>query len=171
MKIRNAETKDLGKIMSLISSCIEDMEGRGIHQWDEIYPDEKTIINDMEKKQLYLLEEGNQICGIIALNEFQEPQYKTVDWKFSGKSLVVHRLAIEPAYQRSGCAKMLMDFAYKFAIEEDYENIRLDAFIKNPAAVGLYEKLGYRNAGTVTFRKGDFFCYEIDVDSIKSEIE
>jgi ribosomal protein S18 acetylase RimI-like enzyme len=167
MKIRNAEAKDLSEIMGLISSCVEDMERRGIHQWDEIYPDEKTIRNDIDKKQLYLLEEDNQICGIIVLNELQEPQYKSVGWKFGGKTLVVHRLAIRPAYQRKGMATKLMEFAYSYAIKRDYKTIRLDAFIQNPASVGLYEKLGYRKAGEVTFRKGDFYCFEMSVDSLK----
>jgi ribosomal protein S18 acetylase RimI-like enzyme len=167
MKIRNAHTQDLNEIMKLISSCVLNMEAQGIHQWDEIYPDEKTIRNDIEKQQLYLLEDEGRVCGVIVLNGFQEPQYKSIDWKFQGKTLVVHRLAIEPARQRKGYATMLMRFAHKLAKERHYENIRLDAFTHNPATVGLYEKLGYRMAGRVTFRKGDFFCFEIYVDSLK----
>jgi len=167
MVVRNANSQDLDAIMNLIRSCVSHMEEQGIHQWDEIYPDEKTIRNDIEKQQLYLLEDEERVCGVIVLNEFQEPQYKSIDWKFQGKTLVVHRLAIEPACQGKGYARMLMQFAHKLAKEEHYENIRLDAFIRNPAAVALYEKLGYRMAGTVTFRKGDFFCFEISVDSLK----
>jgi ribosomal protein S18 acetylase RimI-like enzyme len=167
MEIRRAKTRDLNGIMNLVQSCVSDMEAREIHQWDEIYPDEGTIKNDIRKQQLYLLEDDGCLCGIIALNEVQEPEYKNVNWKFPGKTLVVHRLAIEPSYQRKGLAKMLMQFAEKRAKEGHYENIRLDAFIHNPASVALYERLGYRMAGTVTFRKGDFFCFEIPVDSPK----
>jgi ribosomal protein S18 acetylase RimI-like enzyme len=143
------------------------MELQGIHQWDGIYPDEKTVKCDIKQQQLYLLEDDGQVCGIIALNKFQEPEYKNVNWEFTGRALVVHRLAIEPSRQRKGLAKMLMQFTHKYAVEKRYETIRLDAFIRNPVAVGLYEKLGYRKAGRVTFRKGDFFCFEISVDSLK----
>ncbi len=167
MKIRRANSQDLNAIMNLIRSCTNHMEAQKIHQWDEIYPDEGTIKSDIDKQQLYLLEDDGHICGIIAINEVQEPEYKNVNWKFPGKTLVVHRLAIEPSYQRKGLAKMLMQFAHKVAIEQQYETIRLDAFIHNPASVALYERLGYRMAGTVTFRKGDFFCFEIPVDSLK----
>ena len=167
MKIRCANSQDLNAVMNLIRSCTCYMEAQEIHQWDEIYPDESTIKNDIGKQQLYLLKDTGYICGIIALNEFQEPQYKNISWKFQGKTLVVHRLAIEPSCQRKGYARMLMQFAHKLAIEQQYETIRLDAFVHNPAAVALYEKLGYRMAGTVTFRKGDFFCFEIPVDSLK----
>lgn len=159
--------QDLNAIMNLIRSCTSHMEAQKIHQWDEIYPDECTIKNDVDKQHLYLLEEDGKACGIIVLNEVQEPEYKNVKWKFLGKTLVVHRLAIEPSNQQKGLARMLMQFAHKVAIEQHYETIRLDAFIHNPAAVGLYEKLGYRKAGAVTFRKGDFFCFEIPVDTLK----
>jgi len=64
-----------------------------------------------------------------------------------------------------------MQFTHRFAKQKGYETIRLDAFIHNPASVGLYENLDYRNAGTVTFRKGDFFCFEVSVDSINIEKE
>ena len=53
-----------------------------------------------------------------------------------------------------------MDFAEEDAATKGYHTIRLDAFTQNPAAVALYERCGYRNAGTVRFRKGIFFCYE-----------
>ena len=169
MKNRKADTKDLTEIMNLISLCVRNMEEQGIHQWDEIYPDEKTIISDIEKQELYLLEDEGVLCGIIVLNEYQEPQYKNIDWKYQGKTLVVHRLAIEPSCQRKGYATMLMRFAYMLAKEEHYENIRLDAFINNPAAVRLYEKLEYRKAGILTFRKGDFYCFEKAVDPVRAE--
>jgi ribosomal protein S18 acetylase RimI-like enzyme len=167
MEIRHVNSQDLKAIMNLIRSCANHMEAKEIHQWDEIYPDESTIKNDIDKLQLYLLEDAEHVCGIIAMNEDQQPEYKNVSWKFPGKTLVVHRLAIEPSCQRKGYARMLMQFAHKLAKERHYENIRLDAFIHNPAAVALYEKLGYRKAGILTFRKGDFFCFEISVDSLK----
>lgn len=46
-----------------------------------------------------------------------------------------------------------MDFAERFADENGYEAIRLDAFTGNPGAVALYERRGYRKAGVVRFRR------------------
>ena len=53
-----------------------------------------------------------------------------------------------------------MDFAEEKAATENYDCIRLDAFTRNLAAFTLYENRGYRKAGIVRFRKGEFFCYE-----------
>jgi ribosomal protein S18 acetylase RimI-like enzyme len=163
VKIRLAKRQDLPGVMELIRSCVRYMESQGIHQWDEIYPDETLFTNDIEINELSLLEKDSRICGIMALNEFQEPAYQTVKWQFSGKALVVHRLAIDPAFHGNGFARQLMQFAYDFAWKRQYATIRLDAFANNPRAVALYERLGYHKAGTVMFRKGPFYCFEIQV--------
>jgi ribosomal protein S18 acetylase RimI-like enzyme len=163
VKIRRAKPQDLHEVMDLIRSCVRHMESQGIYQWDEIYPDESTCVNDIERHELSLLEKDSRICGIMALNEFQELAYQTVKWQFSGKVLVVHRLAIDPAFHGNGFARQLMQFAYECARKRQYVGIRLDAFAYNPRAVALYERLGYHKADTVMFRKGLFFCFEIQV--------
>ena len=81
-----------------------------------------------------------------------------MDWNYPGRALVIHRLTIDPAFHRRGLAGRLMDFAEEFALTQRYDCIRLDAFTRNPAAFGLYDRRGYRKAGVVRFRKGDFFC-------------
>jgi RimJ/RimL family protein N-acetyltransferase len=54
-----------------------------------------------------------------------------------------------------------MRFTHEFACKRGYNTIRLDAFSGNPAVVALFERLGYRRAGSVHFRKGEFYCYEL----------
>jgi len=163
MPIRTGSPEDIDSIMNLIRLCIIHMESKNIHQWDEIYPDKKTITKDIEKHELYVLEEDGNLCAFIVLNEFQSPEYKEINWEFPGKTLVVHRLSVNPSVQGKGFAKKLMQFAYEFAKKQGYESIRLDAFIKNPAAIALYTTLGYKKAGIVVFRKGPFFCFEMRI--------
>lgn len=45
-----------------------------------------------------------------------------------------------------------MIFSAEYAKERKYKTMRLDAFIQNPAAVGLYRKLDYTEVGVVEFR-------------------
>lgn len=163
MSIRPAEPQDLPNVMALIRSSIRRMLSEGIDQWDDIYPDQVTCAGDIERHELFLLEHDSRICGFITLNEFQEPAYLEVPWLYSGKTLVVHRLAVDPVCQGQGLAGELMLFAREYARRYQYATIRLDAFAGNPQAVALYERLGYRRAGSVLFRKGKFWCFEIQV--------
>ena len=109
---------------------------------------------------MYLIEVEGRVVGFTVINEDQSPEYADVDWKYDGRALVVHRLTIHPDFQRRKLESYLMDFAEEMAATENYDCIRLDAFTRNAAAFTLYENRGYRKAGVVRFRKGDFYCFE-----------
>jgi ribosomal protein S18 acetylase RimI-like enzyme len=164
MTIRPARSEELEEVLALVKTAIQHLENQGIHQWDDIYPDRHTLLADLENGHTHLMVMHDHIVGMIAINEDQSPEYSTADWKYPGRALVVHRLTIDPFHERQGLASQLMRFAEGLAAAGRYDTIRLDAFIKNPGAVALYEHLGYRKAGTVPFRKGAFYCYEKQVD-------
>ncbi|MDP4145483.1 MAG: GNAT family N-acetyltransferase [Bacillota bacterium] len=156
---------NINDIITIIRNAIVNMEAKGIYQWDDIYPNEEVLINDLNNGTLYGYIDEGAIKGIMVLNEYQEKEYETLDWSFNyGKHLIVHRLCINPSYQGKGIAKKLMNFAEQYAQESGYESIRLDAFTNNEAACNLYTGLGFREVGTVDFRKGKFYCFEKGID-------
>ena len=69
---------------------------------------------------------------------------------------------IDPNYQGKGYAKKLMDFAEKFANENNYSSIRLDAYSQNKRVVEFYKKRNYIIRGSVNFpeREYPFHCME-----------
>jgi ribosomal protein S18 acetylase RimI-like enzyme len=161
MEITIAALKDVDSIMVLFSSCIKEMEENSIYQWDDKYPTQEKIERDINNQSLFLFKIDRKLAGTVTLDGNQPPEYGDVDWKYKAqKVLVVHRLAVNPVFQNRGTAKKLMDFVQQYGRTHGYEVVRLDAFIKNPAAIALYEHRGYRKAGTVIFRKGLFYCFE-----------
>lgn len=164
MKIELARLEELDALHGIVRAAVRHMDEQGISQWDEVYPSRSVLKKDIDRQQMYILEAGGQEAGIMVLNEEQSPEYTEIDWKYAGRALVIHRLTVAPGFQRRGLATRLMDFAEEFAFTEGYDCIRLDAFTGNPAAFGLYERRGYRKAGVVRFRKGEFFCYEKKVE-------
>jgi ribosomal protein S18 acetylase RimI-like enzyme len=163
--INPAVIDELPLLQEVVRGCISLMENQGIYQWDTIYPDEKTLRNDIETKTLWAARIDGCIAGLIVLNEHQEKEYQQVAWRYEGRILVVHRLMIAPAFQNQKLATHLMRFAEEYAAAGKYDAIRLDAFVCNPFAVGLYHGLRYLQAGTVTFRKGQFHCFEKAIKS------
>jgi ribosomal protein S18 acetylase RimI-like enzyme len=160
MVIRPGKSEELPLLLTIVRQAVRHMEDRGIHQWDEIYPNEAVLSGDLRDESVYVAEISEEVCGFIILDEIQSPEYQNVRWQYSGRILVVHRLTIAPIYHRRGVATLLMGFAEKKALEKGYDTIRLDAFTQNAPACCLYEKRGYRSAGIVRFRKGDFYCFE-----------
>ncbi len=160
IEIRLAGLEELDELHGIIKAATRRMDEQGIPQWDEVYPNRNILKNDIERHQLHVLEAQGRPAAVIVLNDEQSVEYADIVWQYSGRALVVHRLTVDPTFQRRGLATKLMDFAEESASDANYDCIRLDAFTRNPAAYNLYETRGYRRAGIVHFRKGEFFCYE-----------
>lgn len=154
--------QDLDQAMNLVQSCVSHMLAQGIEQWDEVYPDRETLRKDIARGNLFLARDqtSQDLAGIVVLDQEQALEYKELCWQYPGPSLVVHRLSVAPGHQGKGLASAMMDFVEAWGREQGFASIRLDAYSLNPAALRLYEKRRYLKAGSVTFRKGVFHCYE-----------
>ena len=151
----------LSDAFSIIESVIDKMNAEQIFQWDEQYPSREIIKKDISEGSAFGFFQSDELRGYIVLNEEYSPEYNSLEWKDkNGTALIVHRLSIKADCQGRGIAKQLMMFAEEYAINRGNSSIRLDAFLHNKAALSLYDNLGYTKVGTVTFRKGEFYCYE-----------
>jgi len=157
--ITRVAVNQLPAVMALIKQAVAQMEKQQIFQWDDIYPDAVTIEEDIQTATLFGISEDQHLAGIVALNTVEPPEYEEIEWYYQ-QPLIVHRLCVHPNYQKKGIAKKLMQFAEAFARQNKYASIRLDTMVQNPIADNLYRKLHYAERGQVTFRKGQFVCFE-----------
>jgi GNAT superfamily N-acetyltransferase len=159
--VQAAGEQDVDLVLRLVQACITDMRRSGIEQWDEVYPDRATILGDVHGGTMYLASLDTAPVGALVVNDVQSPEYADVPWTIqAARVAVVHRLMIDPRYQGQGIARQLMNFAEAHAAGLGFDAVRLDAFSANPRALQLYQRLGYHDAGRVTFRKGVFWCFE-----------
>jgi ribosomal protein S18 acetylase RimI-like enzyme len=161
ISVRPATCEDVDDVLALVRGCLDHMRRHGIEQWDDAYPDRMTIEGDVRRGEAFVATHEAGLVGYVALGACQDPEYAEVPWGFTASpTVVIHRLMIDPAYQGRGFAKVLMSFAEQHALTSGYRTVRLDAFVGNPRALNLYEGLGYREAGTIRHRTGQFRCFE-----------
>jgi ribosomal protein S18 acetylase RimI-like enzyme len=163
MRIRVAKMDDLPALIVLVRRVVPLMQAAGNRQWDEGYPNESVFQRDIALGQLWVAETEVSIAGVAALTTDQEPEYAQADWDMSATALVVHRLAVDPAFRGAGVASALMKKAEEVAVERDFDVVRVDTNTENAATQRLFPKLGYRRAGEIELgmRPGlRFLCYE-----------
>lgn len=159
--IRRGTLEDLDALMGLVGEVVAAMREEGIDQWDEIYPDRQKLDADVKAGNLFVCAEGSGILAMMVLDENPHPTYAGVAWSIPARRpLVVHRLCVSPRFRKAGLARRLMALAESRAADAGHDAIRLDAFTLNPAALRLYDSLGYRRAGAVALRKGLFIVFE-----------
>ena len=160
-RFRKAEMQDLEEVVSLYHAAIADMEDRRIYQWDEIYPNEEIIKEDINNSEMQLLTKEERIIACVVINEEQDEEYQGASWKYTeGMIAVIHRLCVHPNEQGCGVGKRILKLTEKLMKDRGYRNIRLDVFSENPYANRLYQSMDYRFVGNVHFRKGLFYLFE-----------
>lgn len=153
----------LQTVVQLLEACKMALDEIGIQQWVKDYPNERIVMQDIKNQDLFCIKKEDQILGVITLNEYQDIEYQALDWLHKKtKVMVVHRLAVHPAFQGNGLASLLMDFAEDKAQKEGYYSIRLDAYSGNPHIQRFYKKREYTYIGQVFFpmRPLAFNCFE-----------
>ncbi len=161
MRIRPAQTKDLGPLMGIAKRCIVYLDCQKINQWDEVYPAEKDFEDDIIKEDLFVMipPHENVIRGCICINGLEYPGYENARWDGS-EFAVVHKIMVDPLYEGLGFGRYAMIFAERIACCQKKDSIRLDCFQVNTRANNFYRGLGYVKKGQTLFRKGMFNLYE-----------
>jgi hypothetical protein len=62
---RKAGIQDFKEVTALFREAVEHMIRNGILQWDEIYPNEEVLFNDIIKDEMCLLLEDSKLVACL----------------------------------------------------------------------------------------------------------
>lgn len=161
--MRLANQGDLPSLMAIIRSVVPLMRAEGNLQWGDDYPNEEVFLDDIDRQRLWVSLMEGEVAGVIALTTDMEPDYDQADWDNSLPAIVIHRLAVDPAYRGAGVARALMLLAERVAVSRCIYVVRTDTNSENKATQKLFPGIGYRFAGEISLRARPglrFLCYE-----------
>jgi len=151
LALRVATERDVDAVFALYRACTAALLARGIRQWDDHYPARATAADAAARGDLYLLVDDATTVGAVVLNDIPAPEYAPIVWRCPPPALIIHALVIDPAHQARGLGRAAMACCEAFARAGGFATIRLDAYPGNPAAIALYERLGYQRRGDCHF--------------------
>lgn len=163
MNLRLAISGDIPAIMQIVRAVIPVMRATGNLQWDDHYPNPSAFEADIAQAQLWVAVVEEEIAGVVALTTDQSPEYVQAGWDITDPAVVVHRLAVNPAFQGQGIAAVLMRQAEIVARSKTMSRVLADTNAHNTAMQRLLPRLGYIFSGEISldFRPGmRFLCYE-----------
>lgn len=163
--IRLAKISEISDILTITQACAKKMQENGIFQWNEHYPSKEAFVKDIERDELFVIEEDNIVQGTIVISTLMDEEYNPIKWLTpNGNSTYIHRLSVHPDLQRKGLAQKMMDFAETYSRENGFASVRLDTFSQNKRNQRFYEQRGYQKLGDIHFPKQSehpFHCYEL----------
>ena len=158
--IRLAKLSDLNGIMCDINDAKALFKSEGSDQWQDLdnYPNENTIVNDINNGEMYINEINGIIAGCVVLSSKQEEAYDKIydgTWQNYGPYLVIHRIAIKKEMYRMGIAKELLAKMIEISKEKEISSIKVDTKVDNIRMISLLESFGFKIRGKIDLLRKD----------------
>ncbi|MCX5775368.1 MAG: GNAT family N-acetyltransferase [Firmicutes bacterium] len=151
MRFHLARYEDLPAILSIIHEAQAFLKTQNSGQWQDGYPTEGILQNDINQQRLYVARNGNDVCGVCAVLNY-DPDYSSLtsgSWIIKVPYLVIHRFAVSDKYRRSGVGKYMLSETEKLAKRQQIIDIKVDTHEKNVPMISLLLKSGFEKRGEV----------------------
>jgi hypothetical protein len=155
--IRKATYDDVPELMEVFRNARGIMRASGnLHQWNDSYPSEEIVREDISRGVCYVLCEGSlhpsgNILATMAFIPGPDPTYAQIhdgQWLDDSPYHVIHRIAVrEPGHNAAG---RLLKWAFT-----QTDNIRIDTHKDNVIMHHILRKYSFTHCGVIYLLSGD----------------
>lgn len=151
MKLRKATPADIPVIWEILQHGIKQRKKDGSEQWQNGYPNQETIREDLDNSYANVLTDENEILAYAALIEGIEPAYNIIEgkWLNEAEYITVHRVASAGNVRQKGIGTSVFKEIENACLERKIYNIRVDTSFDNVPMLKILDKLNYVYCGEV----------------------
>ncbi len=162
MILTKATYSELPIIWNILQQAIEQRKQDGSDQWQNGYPNEQTINDDIANGNSYVLIDNNLIIAYAAIIFGEEPAYNAINgkWLTNDDYAVVHRAAVSNAVKGKGIATYLFKEIEYLCVERKFYSIKVDTNFDNVPMLKILDKLDYTYCGEIFFSGAPRKAYE-----------
>ncbi|MFA7560670.1 MAG: GNAT family N-acetyltransferase [Candidatus Izemoplasmatales bacterium] len=146
--IRAALLSDLNSLVEIASKIREQMKSVNLKQWLGNYPNYEDFYKDFQLQGLFVYELNEIIVGSISILPENDPPYREINWD-SSEAVVIHRIMVDPSFQRIGIASKLFRFAINYGREKEYVSLKIDTHPDNQKMQNLICKFNFKYKGYI----------------------
>jgi len=156
MTLRKATFSEQPIIWHILQQAIAQRKQDGSKQWQNGYPNEQTVHDDITNGYAYVLVEDDVIVAYAAIIFGVEPAYNDIQgsWITHDDYVVVHRVGTSDAVKGRGVATRLFSAIEDLCIQQKVYSIKVDTNFDNAPMLRILDKLNYVYCGEIFF-EGD----------------
>lgn len=156
-RLEPARPRDAGAVLELYRS----LAGTPGTTWSEDYPAAEDVAADTARGSLWCMwGEDGSLWGAASPGDDDEDIRDLSCWTPAEKSCELCRIGIRSELQGRGLGAALVGRLMEIAAAQGRDWVRLLVSRENPAAVRLYEKMGFTTCGELRMYEVDWVCRE-----------
>ena len=147
MTIKNSVIEDLSEIFRLYESARDFQKTKSAVLWPQF--DKKLIETEIAENRQWKILIDNQIACVWATT-FSDPEIweeRNVD-----PSIYIHRIATNPIFRGLNLVGTIVEWAKKYAGENEKRFIRMDTVGENKGLINYYQKCGFDYLGLLKLK-------------------
>lgn len=158
MKFRKTRIEDVSSVLEIICQAKVYLKQNKIEQWQNGYPNIDSIIEDIQKKYSYVVEENGIVLGTMAVVFGGEPTYEHIyegEWKTRGTAYAtLHRVAVRNEWKGKGIAGFMIEEVMAMCQRKNIKSIRMDTHRDNDSMQQMMQKNGFTYCGIIYLEDG-----------------
>lgn len=160
--LRKAGPEDIAASTLILREAAQQMMDEGKKQWDQSYPTETHVRDDIRKGNGYVLVCNGLIVGYCAIIFDEEHAYKNIQgtWLSNGTYVVVHRMAICKDKKGKGLGRVFLEKVESYALMSGFYSLKVDTNFDNLSMLGLLNNMGFSYCGEISYEKGTRKAFE-----------
>ena len=151
--LRRAQLQDLPAIMKIIDDAKELLKKNGSPQWQNGYPNQETLTQDIAMQTNWVLINDNKVAATATLQLTPEPTYRNItqgQWQQPDEPYAtIHRVAISSNYRGQGLSKLLFSNLLSVGQMRGIKNFRVDTHRSNKAMQHIAENFNFKKRGII----------------------
>ncbi len=157
-----AKPKEAETCFAIIQEAKQFQKAQGFTQWTEDYPNQETILQDIQTKKGYVVTVDGQIAGYLCVDFTGEPAYESIEgkWNTNLPYAVVHRMAFSQDFRNLGLSHITFSLIEDLCRSKGIRSIRVDTDFPNKRMQHILEKNGFSQCGVVMFQGSGKLAYD-----------
>lgn len=150
MKVKNSIEEDITEIFRLYKIATDFQKTRFTGHWPEF--ERNLVETEIAESRQWKIVIDNKIACVWATT-FNDPQI----WeeKNNDPSIYIHRIATNPDFRGLNLVRQIVEWAKKYAFDNNKKFIRMDTVGDNPGLISYYSKCGFDFLGLLKLQNTD----------------
>jgi ribosomal protein S18 acetylase RimI-like enzyme len=153
-----ADAPAIAKLHCAVADRLTEEFGRG--HWSS-HVSEKGVLFALKTSHVFVARDEMKVVGSLRLSTTKPWAIDRSYFTKCERPLYLTAMAVEPAEQRRGIGRAMLDEAKQIGRAWPADAIRLDAYDTAAGAGEFYARCGFREVGRVTYRATPLIYYEL----------